>query len=259
MRKTLIVGNWKMNPSNATQAQTLFNSVKEGLKNIRGLDKKTETVICPPFPCLSILSNIRDPKSSIKLGAQNCFWEENGSFTGEISLLMLKDLECKYVIIGHSERRLFLNETDRMINKKLKKVLEKKLKPIFCIGEKKKDKEQGKAQAILKKQLENGLKKINKKEIKNIILAYEPVWAIGGGKSCSPDEAQVMRLFLKKVISQKYSRSVANEIKILYGGSVNNSNVKSFIKEAGFQGVLVGGSSLRPEEFVELIKEVSKI
>jgi len=257
--KTFVIANWKMNPSTIQEAQTLFNSVKEGLKNIRGLDKKAETVICPPFPYLSILSNIQDPKSSIKLGAQNCFWEENGSFTGEISLLMLKNLECKYVIIGHSERRLFLNETDRMINKKLKKVLEKKLKPIFCIGEKKKDKEQGKAQAILKKQLENGLKKINKKEIKNIILAYEPVWAIGGGKSCSPDEAQVMRLFLKKVISQKYSRSVANEIKILYGGSVNNSNVKSFIKEAGFQGVLVGGSSLRPEEFVELIKEVSKI
>jgi len=238
-----------MNPSNATQAKVLFDEVAKGLEDV----KKTNVVICPPFPYLSIVNN---QLSLIKLGAQNCFWEESGSFTGEVSLSMLKDLGCKYVIIGHSERRRFLNETDRIINKKIKAVLIKNIRPIFCVGENKKDKEQGKTQAILRKQLENGLKRISKKEIQNIILAYEPVWAIGAGKPCSPEEAQVIRLFFKKVISQKYSRSIANEIKILYGGSVNSSNAKSFIQQGGFQGVLVGGASLKPKEFIKLVKNI---
>ncbi|MCK4453829.1 triose-phosphate isomerase [Candidatus Parcubacteria bacterium] len=272
--KTFVIANWKMNPSSSAKAEFLFNSIKDGLENIEKLGKKTEIVICPPFPYLSIISNIYNPclpspeakatggqvKSNIKLGAQNCFWEDppagGGSFTGEISLLMLKDLGCKYVIIGHSERRMFLNETDRIINKKIRAVLAKRIEPILCVGENRKDKEQGKTQTVLRKQIENGLKRISKSDVKKIIFAYEPLWAIGSGRPCSPDEAQVIRLFFKKVISQKYFRSIADEINILYGGSVDSSNAKSFIEEAGFQGVLVGGSSLKPKEFIELVKNI---
>ncbi len=238
-----------MNPSNTTQAKVLFDEVAKVLKDV----KKAKVVICPPFPYLSIINN---QLSLIKLGAQDCFWEESGSFTGEISLSMLKDLGCKYVIIGHSERRQFLNETDRMVNKKIKAALIKNIRPIFCFGESKKDKDQGKTQNVLKKQLENGLRKIIKSDVKKIIFAYEPLWAIGSGKPCSPEEANVIRLFIKKIITQKYSRPIANEIKILYGGSVNSSNVKSFIQQGSFQGVLVGGVSLKPKEFIKLVKNI---
>ena len=247
--KTFVIANWKMNPSTLTKAKVLFDEVAKGLEDV----KKTNVVICPPFPYLSIINN---QLSLIKLGAQNCFWEDKGSFTGEVSLPMLKDLGCKYVIIGHSERRQFLNETDRIINKKIKAGLIKNIRPIFCFGESKKDKDQGKTQTVLKKQLENGFKKISKSDVKKIIFAYEPLWAIGSGRPCSPDEANVIRLFIKKVITQKYFRSAANKIKILYGGSVNSSNVKSFIQQGGFQGVLVGGASLKPKEFIKLVKNI---
>ncbi|MCK4520362.1 triose-phosphate isomerase [Candidatus Parcubacteria bacterium] len=247
--KTFVIANWKMNPSTLTKAKLLFEAVDKELRNI----KKAEVVICPPFVYLPDVQNV---KSNIKLGAQDCFWEDKGSFTGEVSLPMLKSFGCKYAIIGHSERRQFLNETDRMVNKKIKAALIKNMRPIFCFGESKKDKGQGKTQTVLKKQLENGLKKISKSDVKKIIFAYEPLWAIGSNRPCSPDEANVIRFFVKKVIAQKYFRSVANEIKILYGGSVNNSNVKSFIKQGGFNGVLVGGASLKPKEFIKLVKNI---
>lgn len=247
--KKFVIANWKMNPNTVKVAKVLFDEVVKGLKDV----KKAKVVICPPFVYLPAL---QDLKSNIRLGAQDCFWEDKGSFTGEISLPMLKSFGCKYVIIGHSERRQFLNETDRMINKKIKAALIKNLRPIFCLGESKKDKDRGKTQTVLKRQLENGLKKISKSDIKKIIFAYEPLWAIGSGKPCSLDEANVIRLFIKKVVTQKYFRSITNEIKILYGGSVNSSNVKNFIQEAGFQGVLVGGVSLKPKEFIKLVKNI---
>lgn len=248
--RTIIIANWKMNPESAKGAKLLFDSINKGIRN---LNKKPELVLCPPFIYLSDFQNI---KSDIKLGGQDCFWEDKGSFTGEISCSMLKNFNSKYVIVGHSERRIFLAETDRSINKKLKAVLKQKLKPIFCIGETKKEKDKGRAQIVLRKHIENGLKKLDRKELENIVLAYEPIWAIGSGKSCLPDEAKVMRVFLKKIVSQKYSRAVADKMRMVYGGSVNSQNVKTFIEEAGFDGVLVGGASLRPKEFIEIIRKV---
>jgi len=248
--KPIILANWKMNPVTTNEAENLFKEVEKSLED----SKKAEVIICPPFIYLPLFQN---KKSNIKLGSQDCFWDPStggGAFTGEISVLMLKNLNCQYVIIGHSERRQFLNEHNHLINKKVKAVLDKKLIPILCLGENKDEK--GKIQTILKKQLEAGLKGIKKDNIEKVILAYEPVWAIGTGQACSLDEAKIARIFLKKILSQKYSRSIAEKIMILYGGSVDSSNAQDFIKEAGFQGVLVGSASLNPQEFIKLISSI---
>jgi triosephosphate isomerase len=218
--------------------------------------RKAEVVVCPPFIYISKLSELllRWKNARIKLGAQNCFWEDIGSYTGEISPIMLKNLQCKYIIVGHSERRKFLNETNQMINKKIQMILSFGLIPILCIGEKKQDKENGKISVVLNSQIENALKKVSKKDVDKVIFAYEPRWAIGTGKPCSPDEACVARLIIQKIIAQKYSQKIAKKVQILYGGSVKGGNVTSFVKDAGFQGVLVGGASLDPNEFAKIIK-----
>lgn len=244
--KTFIIANWKMNPQKLTDAKLLLDPIIKQLKNT----KKTEIIICPPFLYLPIVKE--QIEQNIKLGAQNCFWEKQGAYTGEISLLMLKNIGCKYVIIGHSERRTILNESNQMINKKIVAALDSCLKPIFCVGEKKQDKEKNKISIVIKNQIEQGLKKITKKQILDIVFAYEPIWAIGTGKSCLPDEAKVARLLLQKIIAKKYSNQLAQKIQIIYGGSVNSLNAKDFIKEAGFQGVLIGGASLNAKEFVKI-------
>lgn len=251
--KTLIIANWKMNPTTLTEAKRTFDLVKKGIRGIR----KAEVIICPPFP---FLTSIKYQVSSIKLGGQDCFWENppagGGAYTGEISPLMLKNLGCEYVILGHSERRKYFGETEEIINKKIKAALKAKLKPIFCIGETQEEKDMEKTQDILKFQLSEGLKKISKKEIKNIVIAYEPVWAIGTGNACDTEMAMSALLIIKKVISQPYDNSTAQNLRILYGGSVNSQNAAGYIKDAGFVGLLVGGASLNPKEFVKIVKSV---
>lgn len=210
--KPLIIANWKMNPGTLKGAKLLFDTVRRGIKNV----KKVEVIICPPFVYLPAL------KAN---GAQDCFWEERGAFTGEISPLMLKDLGVKYVIIGHSERRRNLNETDEMINKKLKAAIIVGLKPILCIE----------SLSQLKKSLRNILGKV--------IIAYEPVFAIGTGKPCTIEKAKKMRASIKHT-------------PVLYGGSVNSQNAKEYVKKAGFQGLLIGGASLSPKEFIKIVKSL---
>jgi len=248
--KPLIVANWKLNPTTIKKAKWLFNSVKNEVKNI----KKIETVICPPFIYLPELK----PKG-VKLGAQNCFWEKEGAFTGEISADMLKSLDCKYIILGHSERRQYFKETDLMVNKKIKAVLKLKLKLIFCIGETGQEKNKGKTQKIIKSQIEKGLKGVSKEEVKNISIAYEPIWAIGTGKACQPLQTKVINLVIRKVISKLYSRKLAEEIQILYGGSVKRENALSYLKESGMKGLLIGGASLKPKEFIGIIKDANSL
>lgn len=233
--KPLIVANWKMNPPSQAEAKNLFDSVKRGIKNI----KKAEVVICPPFIFLPILKTE---------GAQDMFWEQKGAYTGEISPSMLKDFECKYVIIGHSERRKYFGETDEMINKKLKAALREKINPILCIGETKEEREQGMTESVLKRQLACGLEDISKTRFPQIVFAYEPIWAIGTGKACDVEEAQKMGLLIRKIISKN--------ARVLYGGSVNSKNAGGYIKEAGLQGLLVGGASLDAKEFIKIIKSV---
>lgn len=226
--KPLIVANWKCNPVNLTEARKLFNSIKKGIKNFKG----AEAVICPPFVYIPIFQ--QSDNSAIKLGAQDCFWEKKGAYTGEISPSMLKNLGCNYVIIGHSERRKHFKETDDIINKKIKAAILAKLKPILCI------------ENVF--QIKKNLKGFTKKELENIILAYEPVFAIGTGKPCGIEKAGKTMVSIRKILKVK--------IPILYGGSVNSKNAGDYIKVAGFQGLLVGGASLDAKEFIEIVKGI---
>jgi len=246
--KPLIVANWKCNPVTLNQAKNLLSAVKRGLKNIR----KAEVVVCPPFVFLAALARL-SPKA-IRLGGQDCFWENEGPFTGEISPAMIKKLGADYVILGHSERRKYFNETSETINKKIKKSLKEKLKPILCVGETLEEKEQGNKMKIIREELKDGLKGVSRKEIKNIVIAYEPIWAIGTGENCSIDETMSSILLIRKIISKVYSRTVAEKMRILYGGSVTSENSESYIKAGGADGLLIGGASLRATEFIKIIK-----
>lgn len=247
----LIIANWKCNPISLAQAKRLFNSVKKGIKNI----KNVKVVICPPF---IYLSSLKSQVSGLTIGAQDCFWEERGAFTGEISPSMLENLGCRYVIVGHSERRRYFNETDEMINKKVKAVLAAKLKPILCIGETLKEKKRNLDLRVLNSQISRGLKGVGEKKAKNVIIAYEPIWAIGTGEPCDTDTVLTKVLLIRSLFKKRYSTDVAKKIRILYGGSVNSENSVSYIKEAQANGLLIGGASLKPKEFVQIVKNVSK-
>jgi len=249
--KTIIVANWKMNPVSLAEAMTLLNSVNSLIKKKIKKIKNLEIVICPPFAYLPIFFSKKP--LLFELGAQDCFWEEKGAFTGEICPLMLKSLGCQYVILGHSERRRHLKETDEMINRKIKMTLSAKLRPILCVGETWDERKENLTQKILKLQIEKGLKGVEKKNLKKIIIAYEPVWAIGTGKACSPDEAEKGGDFIRKVISRLSNKKIAKSIQIIYGGSVNSQNAAGYIFGAKFQGLLPGGASLDVKEFSGII------
>jgi len=249
--KPLIVANWKCNPTTLAGTRELLNGIKKKIKD-PGL-KEVDIVICPPFIYLPYWIEFFSKKQTqINLGAQNLFWEESGAFTGEISPAMLKNLGCRYVIIGHSERRKYFAETDEMINKKIKAALKLKLKPILCIGETEKQRKSGKTFQILKAQLDKALKGILNSRFyfpDSLVVAYEPVWAIGTGIPCRPEDAKKVLIFIKKFLKKS---------PILYGGSVNSENAASYVKKAGFDGLLVGGASLDSKEFIKIIKNVNQ-
>lgn len=250
--KFLIVANWKCNPVSAKEAEKILVAVSKSAKK----SKKSEVVICPPFVFLYLaLAKAK----SFKIGSQNCFWEERGAFTGETSVAMLADSGCKYVIIGHSERRKYFGETDETVNKKIKIAIKEKLTPILCVGETAKEREEGKLESILSTQIKIGLESISSREIKKsgLVVAYEPLWAIGTGNPCGVDEAQTAGLLLRKTLSSIFGFETANAIRILYGGSVNSKNGASYIKEANLQGLLIGGASLDPKEFSGIINSIS--
>jgi triosephosphate isomerase len=231
----LIVANWKLNPTTLKQAEELFEKIKSGI-----VGAKANVVICPPFIYLPLLKGLT-------LGAQNLFYEEKGAFTGEISDAMLKDLGVEYVIVGHSERRNYFGETDEVVNKKVSKALEFGLKVILCIGETGQEREAGKKNTVLQNQIRKDLQDIANTQ--SVIIAYEPVWAIGTGNNCSVTEANEAISFIK-------SCGLKNN-RVLYGGSVNGKNGAEYIKYSGADGLLVGGASLNPEEFVQIIKSAS--
>jgi len=247
--KPLIVANWKCNPHTLREAKQLFESVKKRVKNI----KKAEVVICPPSV---YLSGLKPQGLSFKIGAQNCFWEKKGAYTGEVSPAMLKSSGCQYVIIGHSERRRYFNETDETVNKKIKSVLEEKLNPVLCIGETQEQRNKEETDHILKRQIEAALEKISQSKFSKVTIAYEPIWAIGTGKPCDIEEAQKMGLLIRKIVSRLYGSKSAKNVQVLYGGSVNSKNAAGYIKEAGLQGLLIGGASLKAKEFIQIVKAV---
>lgn len=245
MPNYLIVANWKENPVTQREAIKIFDSVKRGVKSL----KNVEVVICPPFVYLPLLKGLT-------LGAQNVFYKEKGAFTAGVSPLMLRDLKIKYVIVGHSESRKYFNETNKVINKKIKELLWLKIKPILCVGETIEEKKSDRKLEVLEKQIKETLECVSENQVKGVILTYEPVWAIGTGNNCSLKETKDSVLAIRKIISKLYNGEVAKNMKILYGGSVDSQNSASYIKEAGVKGLLVGGASLNAEEFIKIVKSV---
>lgn len=253
MSKKVIVANWKMNPSSLKEAKEIFDGIKKTASKL----SKVETVICPPFV---FLSNVSRQMSAVKLGAQNVFYEKKGAFTGEISPAMLKNLGVKYVITGHSERQA-LGETDEVINKKVKSALEEGFKVILCIGEKERDLN-GEYLNFLKMQINEGLKGISKKLLVNLLVAYEPVWAISSNtnaKADDPESAMQAAIFIRRELLPLIGNQAARNIPILYGGSVNPENAGGFLERAGMQGLLVGSQSLIPKNFGEILKIANSI
>lgn len=249
MRTTVIAGNWKMN-NDLKESEKLIIELKNLLNNEK---PNCEVIICPPFTSLSEAAKLVHG-SVIKLGAQNMHFEENGAYTGEVSAAMLKSVGCEYVILGHSERRHIFGESDEVINKKIKKALSAGLKPIFCVGELLEERENGTTNDVVKKQVLKGLTGVSADEMKNIIIAYEPVWAIGTGKTASPAQAQEVHEFIRDLIEIDYSLEVANDLVIQYGGSVKPDNAKELLSQKDIDGALVGGACLKADSFMGIIK-----
>lgn len=243
MRTPIIAGNWKMN-----------NTIKEGLELVeeiksRELDGNVEKVVCVPF---TLLKDVKEKLNGtdIKLGSQNMHWEDSGAYTGEVSPLMLNEIGVDYVIIGHSERRQYFCETDETVNKKIRSAIKHDIKPILCVGESLEEREKGKAKDIVKSQIEKALKDIE--NIETIVVAYEPIWAIGTGKTASSDEANDMIHFIRKTIWSLYGE-ISNDTRIQYGGSVKPDNIVELMGKSDIDGALVGGASLKAEDFTDLI------
>jgi triosephosphate isomerase len=246
----MIAGNWKMNTT-LREATELVSEMRPLLDQIDNIDK----VICPPFISLAAVRELIRG-SSIKLGAQNLYFEEKGAYTGEISPLMLADL-CKFVIIGHSERRQYFNETGEMVNKKILAALRAGLKPILCIGERLEENEAGRAEEIVAEQLGSSLAEVDYPG--SLTIAYEPVWAIGTGKAATGEQANETIGFIRGKIARLYSDEIAQALPILYGGSVNADNIAEFVQQPEIDGALVGGASLKAAEFVSIVKQTSQI
>jgi triosephosphate isomerase len=246
MRVPIIAGNWKMN-NTVDEAVNLIRDIKKGKKN-----SDVEVVVCVPFTALwQVKKEIEG--TSIKLGAQNMHWEDRGAFTGEISPLMLKEIGIDYVIIGHSERRQYFNETDETVNKKVKAALKYDIKPIICVGETLEEREKGMEKDVVKRQVEAALEDIDKKNIEDIVIAYEPIWAIGTGKTASNKDANDMISFIRQTVSDKYGENISQSMRIQYGGSVKPNNIKELMTESDIDGALVGGASLKADDFLKLI------
>ncbi|MCM8771128.1 MAG: triose-phosphate isomerase [Candidatus Omnitrophica bacterium] len=250
MRKPIIAGNWKMYKT-ISQAIELANGLKRELYKIDPQD--IDIVLCPPFTALTEVAEILTD-SNMSLGAQDMHWEDEGAFTGEISGLFLKDIGAKYVIIGHSERRQFFGETNETVNKKLKAALKHELTPIICVGENLAERESNKTFAIVRNHVEGGLKDISQQDALKIIIAYEPVWAIGTGKTATPSQAQEAQKFIREILAKRYNNETAQAIRIQYGGSVKPENAAELMKEPDIDGALVGGASLKTESFAAIIK-----
>jgi triosephosphate isomerase len=250
MRIPFIAGNWKMNTT-ASEAERLVLEMLEKLDRIEGVEK----VLCPPFVSLVGLSMMLQG-SSIKLGAQNMYFEAKGAYTGEISPLMLGEL-CEFVILGHSERRWYFGETDEIVNRKVKAALANKLKPILCVGERLEENEAGRTEEVVNRQVKAALNGIE--PVRDLVIAYEPVWAIGTGKAASGKQAAATIQFIRDVLAKLWNKSIAQDLRILYGGSVTGANIAEFISHPEIDGALVGGASLKADEFVNIVEKTAEI
>ena len=248
MRKPIIAGNWKMN-NTIKEAVELVNGLKRELSNVETVD----IVVCPAFTALSDVNEIT-MDSNIALGAQNIFWEEKGAFTGEIAPNMLVDAGCKYVIIGHSERRQYFAETNETVSKRIKAALSVGLKPIVCIGEVLAEREAGKTFDVIKDHVTGSLAGLSNDDMRSIVLAYEPVWAIGTGKTATKEQAQEVHKYIRGLLKELFNDEVASETRIQYGGSVKPENIKELMSQEDLDGALVGGASLKIDSFSAIVK-----
>ncbi len=249
MRRKIIAGNWKMNKT-SFEAVDLANNLKRELSDVNEVD----IVVCPPF---SFLGDVHDVllDTTIELGAQNLHWEDFGAFTGEVSAPMLKSVGVKYVIIGHSERRQFFGETDETVRRKIKAALKNGLTSIVCIGENLKEREENRTLAVLKKQCEGSFNDFAQQEIRGIVIAYEPVWAIGTGKTATSAQAQEAHRYIRDLLAQMYDEETSETIRIQYGGSVKPENTLDLVSQKDIDGALVGGASLEAVSFVKIVKD----
>ncbi|MBU1099886.1 MAG: triose-phosphate isomerase [Bacteroidetes bacterium] len=249
MRKNVIAGNWKMN-KDLNESVVLISEI---INSTKGLGSNVGIIICPPFTSLET-ANALLKNSDVALGAQNMHYESGGAYTGEITANMLRAVGCKYVIVGHSERRTLFGETNEIINKKLKSAFNSGLYPIFCIGETLEEREGEITEQVVEKQIREGLAGIVENDFAKIIIAYEPVWAIGTGKTASPEQAQEVHKFIRKLISELYSAVLADSVTIQYGGSVKPDNANELLSQPDIDGALVGGACLQADSFIEIIK-----
>jgi triosephosphate isomerase (TIM) len=248
MRKKIIAGNWKMNGT-LSETRSLVGELKKKLKSYNG---ERLVVLCPPYTSLTIAAElIKD--TSIVLGAQNVHFGKNGAYTGEISAGMLKETGCTYVIIGHSERRAYFHEDDDLINKKIKMALETGLKVILCVGETLEEREKGITEDVVRTQLLGSLQGISEEEMRDIVIAYEPVWAIGTGKNATPDQANEVHAYIRSLLGMNYSSGCAEATTIQYGGSVKADNARELLNMPDIDGALVGGASLNADSFTGII------
>lgn len=253
MRVPIVAANWKMNKT-VGEAEAFTAKLPGDAE----LYKKVEVVVCTPFTCLQAVSKELEG-TGIKLGAQNMYYEDKGAYTGEISPVMLKDLGCSYVILGHSERRHIFHESNELINKKVKAALTYSLKPILCIGETLEERQAGKMEAVCQTQLFESLKELTEKEMDQIVVAYEPVWAIGTGINASVEDADNTITFVRQCISNKYGEKIGNTIRIQYGGSVKSNNALDYFKQANIDGALIGGASLKADSFYSIVKTAAEV
>lgn len=254
MRKKIVAGNWKMNMDHASGVG-LFSEVINMINDeVHG---KQEVVVCPPYIHLNSLVQFLKPGLLVSIGAQNCNQNESGAFTGEISAAMLKSMGVDYVILGHSERRQYFAETDELLAEKVNTSLKNNLVPIFCIGETLDERNGGQYFEVLEKQLSKGLFHLTDEQFKHVIIAYEPVWAIGTGLTASPEQAQEIHAFIREKISHQYSSALADDITILYGGSCNPKNASELFSQQDIDGGLIGGASLKARDFIEIVKALN--
>jgi triosephosphate isomerase len=248
-KKPLIAGNWKMYKT-ASEAVTLVQTLKAAAHTVSNVT----IVICPPFTALSEVSKVLKD-TSIDLGAQNMYSAPEGAFTGEISPTMLKDCGCRYVILGHSERRQYFKEDDILIHEKVKTALKYSIIPIVCVGETLAERDAKKHFDVVKTQFDDSIGRLEKEDVAKVVIAYEPVWAIGTGKTATPDQAEQMHSYIRRLLNERYGQEIGNRISLLYGGSVKPDNTRSLMEKPNIDGALVGGASLKAESFAQIIQE----
>jgi triosephosphate isomerase len=248
MRKKIIAGNWKMNKT-VSEAQSLAMAVKRELES----EAKVDVVLCPPFTAIAAVSQ-EVSGSQIAVGAQNMHAEPSGAFTGEISAEMLREQYCRYVILGHSERRQYFAETDALVNRKTKAALAAGLKPIVCVGETLEEREAERIEEVIRTQIQGGLDGVSAADLRNVVIAYEPVWAIGTGKTATPEQAQEVHAFIRSLLVDLADQPTADAVRIQYGGSMKPANAAELLSKPDIDGGLIGGAALDPTSFIAIVQ-----